>query len=428
MTNKYPILNKNYHIHYFGNISFIDDIRNTQGDYFYISLDEVGTDIIKLCDGLTNIEELHRKIAIEYNLDIDDKEPKDLLLEFINNFISKGILDINDTPSNYEVSQSGEIGKLYPFHVAIELTNTCNLRCKHCYKEATLGQGSFLDYKKIESILKFLKGKTPVINLVGGEPTLHPCIDEILSISTVGFSTTLISNGTNINSISDENIKKLRSSQVSMYGYDANSYKETTGNDTAFLKFCEGIKKLKKNKIHTSVVVIINKDNIDDLEKFIKVLIDLKADEIKFGLASLHGRAIYDRERWIFNQKELRQIQSTINMYHDKYIDFIKINTWDDDDFIYDDFKNSYCKKSNRDKYNLNCLGGKTTVTISEKGIVRPCSYLPNEIFNMGDYKDYFKKILAREEYSFNSQMQKYEKHLNSQGIELGDIRCKGFS
>lgn len=426
MINKYPVLNKNCHIHYFGNISFIDDLNNIKDEYFYIDLDEVGTDIIQFCDGLTSIENLHQKIVLEYSLDSNDIETKELLLQFINNLVTKGVLDLKDMPCDYGISQSGERGKLYPFILNLELTDSCNLRCKHCYKEATIGQGAFLNNKQIQEILESFKRKTPVINIIGGEPSLHPDINDILSKSTDDFSVTLISNGTKLDLIKDENISKLRSTQLSMYGYDEESYEKATGNSAVFLNFCNGIKKLKKNNVYSSVAIIINKDNLNELEKYINALIDLKVDEIKFGLASLHGRAINDRDRWIFNQTELRQLQAVVNMYHEKYKNIIKINIWGDNDFIYDDFREAQCKK--QDKYNLNCVGGKTVITISEKGRVRPCSYLPSEFFDMGSYDQYLKKILEGKECSFNCSMQKYEQYLNAQGVELSDIRCKGFS
>lgn len=424
MFKKYPVINKNYNIHYFGDIAFIDNVNDN--DSIDIDLDQVGTDIIQLCDGITSLESLYEKISLEYNLDRDDEESKELFLQFIESLVNKEILKFKDTPSFCKNKTTGKRDKMYPFLLILEITDSCNLRCKHCYKDGSSEKSTFLDYENIKEILQFFKGKTPIINIIGGEPLLHPKINEILEEANKDFNVILISNGTKLDLIRNENIRGLRSVQLSMYGYDEESYAKATGNAIAFKSFCEGIEIINKNDVHTSVAIIVNRDNIEELERYIDILIKLKVDEIKFGLAALHGRAINDRERWIFSQEELRKLQKTINSYHEKYKGIIDINIWGDDDYIYDSFRDSQCKK--KDKYTLNCIAGKKNITISEKGRVRPCNFLPSEFFDMGSYKEYFQKIESGEEFSFRASMKNYEKLLNKEGIELSDIRCEGFS
>lgn len=424
MFNKYIVMNKGYSIHYFGDICFLNNVSDNES--INIDLDEVGTDIVELCDGITDLKSLYETISIEYNLDKDDVESKELLLQFIDIMLKKGILELKDTAEFYKPKTTGVRGKMYPFLLILEITDMCNLRCRHCYKDGSSEEYTFLHYEDIKEIFQFFKGKTPILNIIGGEPLLHPKINEILEEANKDFNVILISNGTKLDLIKDKNIQGLRSAQISMYGYDEESYKKATGNTIAFNGFYNGIKAMKKNNTNTSVAIIVNKDNFEYLEKYIEVLISLQVDEIKFGLAALHGRAIKDKERWTFSQAELRNLQKSINIYNEKYKGIIDINIWGDDDYIYDSFRDTQCRKT--DKYTLNCIAGKKNITISEKGRVRPCNFLPSEVFDMGFYKDYLKNIEKGEEFSFRYSMIKYEELLSEHGIKLSDIRCEGFS
>jgi len=67
----------------------------------------------------------------------------------------------------------------------IEVTNKCNLRCPACY--ASSGEGEFLSLKKIEAMMDFFQeveyGKAELLQLSGGEPTLHPDILKIITLA-----------------------------------------------------------------------------------------------------------------------------------------------------------------------------------------------------------------------------------------------------
>jgi uncharacterized radical SAM superfamily Fe-S cluster-containing enzyme len=67
----------------------------------------------------------------------------------------------------------------------IEVTNKCNLRCPVCY--ANSGEGEFLSLEKIEEMLKFFQdaenGKAEILQISGGEPTMHPQIIEIIRLA-----------------------------------------------------------------------------------------------------------------------------------------------------------------------------------------------------------------------------------------------------
>lgn len=67
----------------------------------------------------------------------------------------------------------------------IEVTNKCNLSCPLCYANA--GEGTFLSLEQISSMMDLFieaeNGKGEILQISGGEPTLHPQILEIIQMA-----------------------------------------------------------------------------------------------------------------------------------------------------------------------------------------------------------------------------------------------------
>lgn len=63
-----------------------------------------------------------------------------VLEEYIAQLVEQGILcEGTDSRPIY-----GERGKYDPLYVSVELTNSCNFRCSHCYKEAGIASDFLL--------------------------------------------------------------------------------------------------------------------------------------------------------------------------------------------------------------------------------------------------------------------------------------------
>ena len=67
----------------------------------------------------------------------------------------------------------------------IEIVNSCNLACPTCYADSPVGTGSKLDAVPLADIQQRVdgvisrKGKIEILQLSGGEPTLHPYLIEL---------------------------------------------------------------------------------------------------------------------------------------------------------------------------------------------------------------------------------------------------------
>ena len=81
----------------------------------------------------------------------------------------------------------GSFEKLSTCLALIEIVNSCNLSCPTCYADSPLGAGSKVDaiplpdlQRRIQGVID-RKGPIEILQLSGGEPTLHPQFSELVA-------------------------------------------------------------------------------------------------------------------------------------------------------------------------------------------------------------------------------------------------------
>ncbi len=89
-----------------------------------------------------------------------------------------------------------KIGQKVPFYGVYDITNRCNLNCKHCYWRESYAEGEELSKKQFEDIIeeKFIGNNIIQVALTGGEPLLRPEIIELFNEKGVSFD--IVTNGT----------------------------------------------------------------------------------------------------------------------------------------------------------------------------------------------------------------------------------------
>jgi MoaA/NifB/PqqE/SkfB family radical SAM enzyme len=124
------------------------------------------------------------------------------------NFTSTGIkfLKYLDRLEDFQV---GRVVKPITLHIMPE--SRCNLKCGFC-SVAKRNTHERLDLNLAQSVITQLcvRGLKGVVISGGGEPTLYPYVNELLSFLFVyGLKVGLITNGTMLRNVSEENISKL---------------------------------------------------------------------------------------------------------------------------------------------------------------------------------------------------------------------------
>jgi organic radical activating enzyme len=134
-------------------------------------------------------------------------------------FTSTGIKIIHHP----ELLRSLQGGYAYPISLQVAPTSKCNLNCSFC-SNVNRDKNEDLSYKAIYDLLKNMRarGLKTVEWTGGGDPTLYPYINEVISVAnSLGLQQGFITNGISlVNNISEFSFSYLKWIRISMNSLD----------------------------------------------------------------------------------------------------------------------------------------------------------------------------------------------------------------
>ncbi|WP_461810274.1 radical SAM protein [Faecalimonas sp.] len=259
------------------------------------------------------------------------------------------------------------------------LSETCNLKCIHCYQEDHIPvQLSFenleIIYKQYKRLLSKLNMKGH-INITGGEPLCNPYLFKVLDLikkdkENISFS--ILTNGT---LITDEIARKIKSYnpyyvQVSLEG--GKKTNDAIRGKGTYKKIAKGIHYLKKYGIYTSISFTASKMNYKEFPKVVWYgrkhrvnnvwsdrYIPLGDREDQENVLSLNETQEYLKSMYKEKMK-LRKQHSHTNISMNRALQFLMTN-----DFAY------------------GCTAGDSLLTVMENGDLVPCRRMPIYIGNV---------------------------------------------
>jgi len=179
------------------------------------------------------------------------------------------------------------------------IAENCNLACPSCVyllKDPDKFYSSFIDKNEFLRILeKHNKEKmAETIFLTGGEPLLHPEIDEIIDIcKKFNLSTYISTNGILVKS-RIASMLKLDYVNVSVDSYDYETFKKNReGSPTQFDLIRDGLKALKENDIHFSMSYLLSRENMFEVYKMLDFAESIEPDIVCFHNINPHGDERY---------------------------------------------------------------------------------------------------------------------------------------
>ena len=214
----------------------------------------------------------------------------------------------------------------------VHLVEHCNLRCKYCCHFSCIAEEAFLDIRKfkkdLKRLIKITDGKLDGFILLGGEPLLHPKINDFIKLIRKNLPNCYIqvlTNGLLLNSMNDEFWKCLHENSVvlrhSLYPFkqDIDKYYEKVEKYDVKTYFSK--EELKQNEIKKFFRLNIHLKKPEDyIERF-------KNCNNKVYCAQLYDGKIYSC--WLgqgirhFNKKFNQNIPVT----EKDYLDIYKINS-----------------------------------------------------------------------------------------------------
>ncbi len=422
----YPIIHNDYSIHYYGEGSII-----RSPDNYLTFFDQTQTDIIELCMGKYNTKDIEYKIFKLYNINVENGRyeknmAKKIIREFLTNLNKSGYIKFEKKISYSNIKVTGKRGQFFPRNIYLELTNYCNLYCEHCFKNANNINKTFLGLDKLESIITMLEGNTFEIQLTGGEPFAHPEINKILKKIIDKFYISVTTNGTYIDKIEDDILKKINFIQISMYGFNEDEYGKMTKNYFVFDKFKKSVTKINNLEIENLVTVVLNKDKINSMEQYVKTIYECGGKKIKFGLPSPLGRAVSNqnkRELWDLSVEDETYIYEELKRLNTKYKHKINVIVWDDINTNSKNILNDlYTYTSDNNISCFDCGAGSLQFNISENGDITPCQLLPQEYFHIGNIEQIPNMINGNHNFNLIEAVNKYNNHLLKNNINCSKI------
>lgn len=161
---------------------------------------------------------------------------------------------------------------LIPISAGIELTDGCNLRCRHCYKTDHVRKPDELSEAEWVSVLESLaEAGCLFLTLTGGEMLVRPDALRICEKARrIGFAIRIFTNGVLVDGSAAERIAALRplSVEVSVYGPDADLHDSVTRVRGSYGRTIEGVRSLVSNGasvIMKSPVMTVNAGSIEGL-------------------------------------------------------------------------------------------------------------------------------------------------------------------
>lgn len=257
----------------------------------------------------------------------------------------------------------------------IEITNVCPFFCDHCYIENSIKKFmSFEEYRKI--IDQLFELNCNWILITGGEPFLNPAFNEMyIYAKKKGMFVSVNTNGYLLDKKILDVFKEYKPDmlEISMYGYDKDSYENFTHVGDSFFKVRENIKLIAKNNINLTIKTTLTKRNyqyINEIRKFADELsVPFRYDYIIFPKIENND---YQRNKESLTPKQI--------------IDVFKQN---ENDVLY--FKNAVnslneIKKSeNKIKKVFQCGLGTDQIFIDCFSNIKPCLVVPIK-YNINDY------------------------------------------
>lgn len=203
---------------------------------------------------------------------------------------------------------------LIPFYLQWHLTETCNLRCRHCYQQSTVAELSYVEIcQAIDKIANAIQywvthyeiGVSPSLHFTGGEPLIRPDVFDLLQYAAhAGFSASLLSNGTLITSETAQRLKQtaVEDVQISLDGREG--VHDSLRGKWSFKKALEGIANLVAVGIDTNINFTVSGLNYQEIDPLIDLVGTLGVSAVAFSRLVPCGRG-EDLSNHLLNTEQL---------------------------------------------------------------------------------------------------------------------------
>jgi len=167
-----------------------------------------------------------------------------------------------------------------PLYVVWNVTQACNLSCRHCYQNATRRAlpDELTTAEKLNLIDQLAEEFVPFIAFAGGEPLVMPDLWPVLErCRQRGIHVTLATNGTLLTPemcqrLKDSNVKYV---EVSVDSLNPEEHDRFRGQPNAWARTIQGMRNSVAAGIKTGMACCFTRENVETVDDVVKFAIDL---------------------------------------------------------------------------------------------------------------------------------------------------------
>jgi len=270
-------------------------------------------------------------------------------------------------------------GGRYPISGTMELTERCNLTCKHCFINKPANSVAIKDQELnkaewFEVIDQMANTGCLFLLITGGEPLLHPDFEEILvHTRKSGMLVSLFSNGTLLTPRIVDLLAEwgLQSLEISLYGATQETYERVTGQPGSFRRCLEGIELAQQRGLKLglkSVLMTINKHELPQMKALASDYgLDFRYDSLLWP--RIDGNLI-SKNRFQLSAEEMLSLDRDDV---DRYQDLLETS-------------NNYKDQIVRAGKVFNCGAAHRSFHVDAKGYMSPCIMVRRPAYSILEY------------------------------------------
>lgn len=177
----------------------------------------------------------------------------------------------NDIRLAYNLLRHKCFGRRFPAHVALAVTNNCNLGCPYCFYAYNLYKEDPVSTEQMLALIDGLHRRgTAYINLNGGEPLLRKDIGRVIDHIRLrrGMRCSLSTNAT----VLEHRIEDLRNLNIIAVSLDGNEEQHLKNRgDGNYKRALRGIEAARKRDMTVATCTVLTKDNKSCVEEMIRL-------------------------------------------------------------------------------------------------------------------------------------------------------------
>ncbi len=222
----------------------------------------------------------------------DEEEVKKAVLR--DPHIRRGICVVLEGIAKYGITVPQRLPS--PFLIVWNFTNSCNLRCKHCYQQASGPLADELSLnEKLDLVDQLDEAGVAAVALSGGEPTIHPHFKRIVQeLSSRGIFTSVATNGwtfSNIERLKEAKDLGLQYIEVSVDSSKPEKHDEFRGIPGAWEHAISALKNSVELGMMQGMATLMSRDTLGEIGDILDLAEDMGLTKVIFFNFIPTGRA-----------------------------------------------------------------------------------------------------------------------------------------